>query len=587
MQCVSERAASWAELDPSTKANMLKDIKRRLIKCCMQMGRANAVVTGLGTDGLKNATFESRASMLGLLVCAALSPLLDAMVSATEQGHAGPTSAVADLPCRSTADGRQVLHVTGPHQPATSAFLRSTSAYLYLKPGCEPSQGVEQRAAQQAAAEGVCFVLGAGNQAFLGLYDVLHTMFHDGHVERTAPFVEYMLAPLLEGGYLKTVHCDLDLTRHAVYDERVCRVHITGSDRTHDAIAWGTGEEAQRRMAAGEPLLKVPMTSELGNVTPVVVVPGAWTAAEMRTAAKLIVLNMSDNAGCNCLAPKALLLPAEWPQADDFEAVLKEELAAAPASPMWYPGSKQLHELFTQQHSGCELIMPAITPGADYTAPVVPWAVHHVTLSSAADAAAVPGLAREFFAPVLTIVCLETGAAASAAGDTGVDPGSPSSGSDAPSSSSPSADGSHAALAASFLQAVPAFLEQGVWGNLVTSVYAPPHVEAAVEPELQACLDDLRYGSVVLNMPSFFAYGLSEGVWGGFQYPDTSITKPGSGVGHVSNVFSIDGVEKQVLKAPWGMQAPPSSLPLPRFAVKGLAALLAGGFTGLVHAALP
>ena len=25
-------------------------------------------------------------------------------------------------------------------------------------------------------------MLGAGNQAFLGLYDAIHTMFHDGHV---------------------------------------------------------------------------------------------------------------------------------------------------------------------------------------------------------------------------------------------------------------------------------------------------------------------------------------------------------------------------------------------------------------------
>eukprot|EP00892_Ulva_mutabilis_P007721 jgi/Ulvmu1/5320/UM022_0114.1 len=570
MQCVSERAASWAALDPATKVELLKDIHRRLTQCGMEIARASTEVKGYGTDGgRQNAAFESRAAASASMAGALTLPLVGAMAAALEQCHAGTTPAVADLPRRSTADGRQVLQVTSPQKPAMPT-LRSASAYLYLKPGCEPSQGVERRAAQQAAAEGVCCVLGAGNQAFLGLYDVLHTMFLEGHVAclkyhdaqaKTAPLLEYVLAPLLEGGYLKTFHCDLDLTRHAVYDERVCRVHITGSDRTHDAIAWGTGEEAQRRMAAGEPLLKVPMTSELGNVTPVVVVPGAWTAAEMRAAAKLIAFNMSDNAGCNCLAPKALLLPAEWHQADDFETVLKEELAAVPAAPLWYPGALQLHKQFMQQHSDCELIMPAITPGTDYTAPVVPWAVHHVTLSSAADAAAVPGLAREFFAPVLIMIRLASGAPDSTKVGTVPDSGNPLSSSAAQPPSSPGDDGSHAALAASFLQAVPEFLEHGLWGNLAASVYAPTQVEAAAETELQACLDDLRYGSVILNMPTFFAYLLSEGVWGGFQYPYTSIAKPGSGVGHVSNVYGIDGVEKQVVQAPWGMQltAPPSS----------------------------
>lgn len=57
----------------------------------------------------------------------------------------------------------------------------------------------------------------------------------------TAPFMEYFLEPLTQRGYLKTFHCDLEMTRHALQHSAVCRVHITGANRTHDAIAWGTG----------------------------------------------------------------------------------------------------------------------------------------------------------------------------------------------------------------------------------------------------------------------------------------------------------------------------------------------------------
>lgn len=52
---------------------------------------------------------------------------------------------------------------------------------MYLKPGHEPSQGQEEAEARRVAAGGLCFVLGAGNQAFLGIVDTLYAMFRDDH----------------------------------------------------------------------------------------------------------------------------------------------------------------------------------------------------------------------------------------------------------------------------------------------------------------------------------------------------------------------------------------------------------------------
>lgn len=72
--------------------------------------------------------------------------------------------------------------------------------------------------------------------------------------------------------------------------------------------------EAQQRRAAGELLLRVPMDSELGSVTPVFVVPGEWAPESVAKVAQLIAFNMRDNAGCNCLSPRALVLSATWPQ---------------------------------------------------------------------------------------------------------------------------------------------------------------------------------------------------------------------------------------------------------------------------------
>ena len=73
-------------------------------------------------------------------------------------------------------------------------------------------------------------------------------------------------------------------------------------------------EKGKACKVANEPILKVPFTDELGNVTPVMVAPGAWTAQEMKTVAKMITFGTANNAGCNCIAPKAILMSAEWPQ---------------------------------------------------------------------------------------------------------------------------------------------------------------------------------------------------------------------------------------------------------------------------------
>lgn len=77
---------------------------------------------------------------------------------------------------------------------------------------------------------------------------------------------------------------------------------------------WLQEAEAQRRRDAAEPMLRVPITSELGNVTPAFLVPGEWEPESVANVAKLIAFNMLDNAGCNCLTPRVVVMAADWPQ---------------------------------------------------------------------------------------------------------------------------------------------------------------------------------------------------------------------------------------------------------------------------------
>lgn len=55
-------------------------------------------------------------------------------------------------------------------------------------------------------------------------------------------------------------------------------------------------------------LMQVPITSELGAVTPWIVTPGNWTAAELDTHAKNVAQAIYNNNSCNCNAAKVGVL---------------------------------------------------------------------------------------------------------------------------------------------------------------------------------------------------------------------------------------------------------------------------------------
>lgn len=52
------------------------------------------------------------------------------------------------------------------------------------------------------------------------------------------------------------------------------------------------------------PAPQVPIMSELGNVTPFLLVPGSWTEEELDHHAQALATAVNDNVSCNCIAAK-------------------------------------------------------------------------------------------------------------------------------------------------------------------------------------------------------------------------------------------------------------------------------------------
>ncbi len=146
-------------------------------------------------------------------------------------------------------------------------------------------------------------------------------------------------------------------------------IHLTGSDRTHDAIVWGeTVEEQERRKAAGEPRIGKQVTSELGCVTPVLVVPGRWSEGDLLFQARNVASMVAHNGSFNCTAAKVLVLARGWSQRDAFLERLHEVFMRLPARRAYYPGARGTVPGFREHYPQARAL--------GHTGPhVVPWTV--------------------------------------------------------------------------------------------------------------------------------------------------------------------------------------------------------------------
>ena len=129
-------------------------------------------------------------------------------------------------------------------------------------------------------------------------------------------------------------------------------IHITGSDQTYDAIVFGPGEEGRRRKAADEPLLTKRFTAELGNVSPVIVVPGPWDDGDLEYQAENLATMITNNAGFNCNAGRMIVQHAAWGKRRELLERVGKLLDRIPVRRAYYPGASDRYEAFLARAPG-------------------------------------------------------------------------------------------------------------------------------------------------------------------------------------------------------------------------------------------
>jgi aldehyde dehydrogenase (NAD(P)+) len=429
---------------------------------------------------------------------------LAALASTTKSLEAG-RDPVAGFPVRKAVDGRIAVRVL-PHSIWDRLLLNGFSAEVWVRPGVSEETmrsqaGLGLRRPQETSGIGV--VLGAGNITSIPILDVVYELYAHNRVValKLNPVADGLLdvftrvlAPLIDMGVVRILTGGADTGTYLVRHPKVSHVHMTGSIATHNAVVFGPGAEGVARRKAGTPLLRKPVTSELGGVSPTIVLPGQWSEADLRFQAEHVATQRLHNGGYNCCASQVVILSSDWKQKDRFLAHLRAVLADAPARIAYYPGSDDRMAEALASYAGAERIGERLLIGG----------LDRAKPGQVAE--------TEYFAPVLGVMEL---------------PGQ----------------------AHVFLDEAVRVSNEQFAGTLGVNLIADPRTIRRLGPALEKAIAALRYGTVGLNAWTGVGYLTATATWGAF--PGHTLEDVQSGIGVVHNALLLDGTERTVLRGPF------------------------------------
>jgi hypothetical protein len=335
--------------------------------------------------------------------------------------------------------------------------------------------------------------------------------------EYLGPIFEEACAALIEPGYLQILYGG---TQEGVYlcnHPAVDNVHMTGSDRTFDAIVFGPGSEGKQRKQARQPIFNKPFTAELGNISPIIVVPGPWTNKDIQKWSVRFGSWLNNNSGHNCNTPRMLIQMRSWEGREELNKEIASFLAGLKTRKAYYPGSFELHKQFVDAHPNARQLG---SPDAGD----LPWTcIPDVDPTNEDDLC----FKREPFMSLFSETAIDA--------DSVVD----------------------------YIGRAVKFANEKMWGTLVASIAV--HPDSMKDPQIAAAVDqaiaDLRYGSVVINYWGAIPYYLLTTPWGG--YPDSDIYDVQSGIGFVNNYLMFDCPQKSVVYAQFDPPLDPTLVNVP------------------------
>lgn len=503
LEDLTEGEKAWAKTSLADRLRLLADTRQRVIDNAHQWVQAAA---------FQIKKLDPESPLVGeewISGPYAVAGAIASLIASLEQLQAGQ-SPLQDAEFGVTPGGRTTVSVL-PLNIFDKLLLSGFSAELWLQPGVDKAEALRTAGLAQrdpSRTQGVGAVLGAGNITSIAPLDTLYELFANNRVvalklnpitDPLLPVFTQVLQPFIAIGAVRILTGGADVGTYLVHHQLVDHVHMTGSSVTHDAIVFGTGEEGAQRKAANQPVLDKAITSELGGVSPTIVVPGQWSSSDIEFQTRHIATQRLHNNGYNCIASQVVVLSKAWPQRQEFLAALRKAVDEAPSRPAYYPGSDDRVAGAQQSYPDAERLGQN---GA------------RVLVVDPEDRTAL--LRTEYFGPVLGVIEL----------DVANDP-----------------DG------ALFLQEAARVANDEFVGTLGVNVLAHPDTIKALGSHFDTLVEDLRYGTVAINAWTGVGYLTPSATWGAF--PGHVLNDVQSGIGVVHNGFLVEKPERTVVRGPF------------------------------------
>lgn len=195
----------------------------------------------------------------------------------------------------------------------------------------------------------ITLVLGAGNFSSIPYLDVLYHLITRRSVillklnpvnDYLKPVFEKVFQNFIERGYVIVSTGNIKESKYMANHQGVDHIHLTGSDKTFEEIVYGRHlNDKERKLKNLAKLNTKNITSELGNVTPIIIHPGNWSTSDIKYQARKIVTGKLNNNGFNCIAAQVIVLPDGWGQTDTLIKYIKFYMNKAEDRKAYYPES--------------------------------------------------------------------------------------------------------------------------------------------------------------------------------------------------------------------------------------------------------
>ena len=349
----------------------------------------------------------------------------------------------------------------------------------------------------------ITLILGAGNVSSIPVLDALFHMIAYKSViylklnpvnDYLYPIFTQIFEPFISRGFMIITKGDMEASEYLTIHDGFQQTHLTGSNYTYENIVYGrTLSEKERSLKTLSKMNKKPITSELGNVTPIIVHPGNWSRSEIKHQAKKIVTAKLNNSGFNCIAAQVIVLPKGWKHTTKLKTDIKRYLRDIGDATSYYPGSiENLNELINSSNYEQINNLTCSTPFLISNLDIEKEYGNKEVWSTALFFKEIPYNSYEDFC-------------------------------------SNSVD----------------YVNKELWGNLGASVLIKNHKKKKNEHILNSYVENLKYGTVAINEWSALGFVIPSLPWGG--YPGNRDNDIQSGQGYVHNSFLFESPQKGIV----------------------------------------